>query len=117
MRTRRDRLVRLVDSERILSKDECDAIAQRVFRFARGHGETRVRILSWWNGELRWARNRASLASDRRDIRLTIFRDVGLGRGNVSTNQLDDASLEAAVRAAERGAQLSPMQRRPPPME
>jgi predicted Zn-dependent protease len=105
---------RLVDSERILSKDECDAIAQRIFAFARGDTETRVQILSWWQGELRWGRNRVSLASDRRDIRVSISRNVGVGSGNVSTNQLDDVSLEAAVRAAERGAQLAPTVQRPP---
>jgi predicted Zn-dependent protease len=113
MSARRDRPARLVDSERILSRDECDAIVQRVLRFARG-GETNVQIMSWWNGELRWARNRTSLASDRRDIRVRITRTVGMGRGSVSTNQLDDASLEAAVRAAERAAQLTPEIRHEP---
>src|SRR5689334_21296484 len=103
------RLIASEGSERILSKAECDAIAQRVFNLARGGGETRVRIHSWWNGELRWARNRVSLASDRRDIRLVVQRTVGIGRGEVTTNQLDDVSLEAAVRAAERNAELAPM--------
>jgi predicted Zn-dependent protease len=109
------RLVESASSARILSKEECDAIARRVIGFARGGGETRVRILSWWNGELRWARNRVSLASDRRDIRVEISRTVGVGRGSVGENQLDDASLEAAVRGAERGAVLSPNILRPPP--
>jgi predicted Zn-dependent protease len=110
--------VRLMDgaeSERIPSKDECDVIARRIFKFARGGGETRVRLLSWWNGELRWARNRVSLASDRRDIRAEIWRTVGFGRGAVSTNQLDDVSLEDAVRGAERSAEISPAIVRPRP--
>ncbi|HEU4642613.1 MAG TPA: metallopeptidase TldD-related protein [Gemmatimonadaceae bacterium] len=105
------RLIAPEDNERILSKEECDAIVQRVLGFAKGGGETRVRLMSWWNGELRWARNRVSLASDRRDIRLEIWRTVGTGQGNVGTNQLDDVSLEAAVRAAERSAVLAPMSR------
>lgn len=116
MTARTDRLIRLADDVRILSELDCEAIAKRVFAFAKGPGETIVNVMSWWNGELRWARNRTSLASDRRDIRLEIFRDVGLGRGNVSTNQLDDVSLESAVRAAERSAVLSPRIRRPPPV-
>ncbi|HWZ59864.1 MAG TPA: hypothetical protein VNW46_12895, partial [Gemmatimonadaceae bacterium] len=107
MRGRGDRLVRLADSDRILSGDECEAIAKRALGFARAGGETNVRILSWWNGELRWARNRVSLASDRRDIRVEVWRDVRGGRGMVTTNQVDDVSLEAAVRAAERVAPLS----------
>ncbi|MBX6333526.1 MAG: hypothetical protein IRY91_16890 [Gemmatimonadaceae bacterium] len=106
-RRRADRLIRLEDSDRSLSKAECEAIAQRIFGFARGGGETRVEIGSWWNGELRWARNRVSLASDRRDVRVRIDRLVAdRGLGSASTNQLDDVSLEAAVRAAERAALL-----------
>ncbi|MBX6333661.1 MAG: hypothetical protein IRY91_17580, partial [Gemmatimonadaceae bacterium] len=100
--------LRLVDSDRILSREECESILRRAIALARGGGETQVRVMSWWNGELRWARNRVSLASDRRDIRVDVFRTVGLGRGNVSTNQVDDESLEAAVRAAERAACISP---------
>jgi len=114
MSGRSDRLIRLSDDARILSEQDCNALAKRVFALARGPGETYVDILSWWNGELRWARNRTSLASDRRDIRIQITRDVGLGRGFVETNQLDDVSLESAVRAAERGAVVSPAVRHPP---
>ena len=51
---------------------------------------------------LRWAGNRVSLASDRRDVMLMVSRRVDGRLGYVHTNQLDDASLEAAVRAAER---------------
>jgi predicted Zn-dependent protease len=116
MSGRGDRLARLVDSDRILSKAECETVAQRVFEFARGGGgETQVDIQSWWNGELRWARNRVSLASDRRDLRVQVTRDVGMGRRYVITNQLDDVSLEAAVRAAERTVMLSPQMLRTPP--
>jgi predicted Zn-dependent protease len=117
MSARSDRLIRLADEARILSEQDCEAIAKRVFAFASGPGETYVSVMSWWNGELRWARNRTSLASDRRDIRLEITRDVGVGRGMVDTNQLDDVSLESAVRAAEREAVLAPIIRRPPQVE
>ena len=99
-----DRLVRLDVDNRILSREECEAIAQRVFRAARGGGETRVRIGSWWQGELRWGRNRVSLASDRRDVSIAVsrgepFEQLGFP---AQTNQLDDASIDALVRAAER---------------
>lgn len=107
VRTRRDRPVRLLDEERILPKAECESIAQRVFGFARGGGETRVQIGSWSDGELRWARNRVSLASDRRDVRVELQRVIpDGGGGSAITNQLDDESLQGAVRAAERGAAI-----------
>ncbi len=89
---------------RILSHEEVSRIAQRVLGFARDGGETTVYIQSWWNGELRWARNRTSLAGDRRDITVRVSRLSHNGVGNASTNQLDDVSLESIVRAAERGA-------------
>jgi predicted Zn-dependent protease len=105
MSGRRGEPIRLLDSERILSRAECEAIARRAYNFASGGGETRVAIQSWWQGELRWARNRVSLASDRRDIVVTIERSANIDqetRGVATTNQLDDASLRAAVGAAER---------------
>jgi len=116
MSGRSDRLIRLSDDARILSEQECETLAKRVFALASGPGETYVSILSWWNGELRWARNRTSLAGDRRDIRVDIARDVGVGRAVATTNQLDDVSLESAVRAAERAAVLSPNVRHPKPL-
>jgi predicted Zn-dependent protease len=117
MSARIDRLIRLSDDARILSEQDCETLAKRVFAMASGPGETHVNVMSWWNGELRWARNRTSLASDRRDIRVDVVRDVGVGRGQVTTNQLDDVSLESAVRAAERSAVLAPSLHRPPPVK
>ena len=87
----------------ILSEEECRQILERAHAFANGGGETGVSIRSWWQGELRWARNRASLASDRRNIEVAVHRNPGgtAGGAAVTTNQIDDAALEAAVRAAE----------------
>ena len=99
--------IRLLDSQRFLSETDSRAVAERVFPFARGGGETRVQVGSWWQGELRWARNRVSLASDRREVVVTIVRVVAGGPGYATTNQLDDVSLESAVRAAERSADFS----------
>ena len=98
-----DRLIRLESSHRILSSAECEAILERAHAFAQGGGDTAVSIHSWWQGELRWARNRVSLASDRREINVRVWRTVRNGfKSFIDTNQLDDASLEAAVRGAER---------------
>lgn len=91
--------------ERIFSREECQSLFDRVRSFARGGGHTMLGISSWWQGELRWARNRVSLASDRRNIELAVNRGFAGTVRTVFTNQVDDASLEAAVRAAERVAQ------------
>lgn len=121
MRGRRGRPIRLDDSDRILSREECEHIAKRVERFARGGGDTQVRITSWWQGQLRWARSRVSLACDRRNVAVRVIRGLSSGLVSATTNQLDEASLEAAVRAAERETTFTPVRRRiadglqPPP--
>jgi predicted Zn-dependent protease len=95
------------DTDVVLSREECTAIFERAKAFAKGGGDTDVGIESWWQGELRWARNRVSLASDRRDIGVTVSRTIENGGvGHAMTNQVDDASLEAVVRAAERVSRL-----------
>ena len=89
--------------QRILSREECEAVFERARTLARGGGETAVRITSWWQGELRWGRNRVTLSSDRRNVRVVVTRMIPNGSfGSVVANQVGDAALEAAVRAAER---------------
>ncbi|HEU4588175.1 MAG TPA: metallopeptidase TldD-related protein [Gemmatimonadales bacterium] len=102
------------DAPRLLSKAQCEEIARRIFAFANG-GETRVWLHSWWNGELRWARNRVSLASDRRDLTINVERVLDGVWSRTTTNQTDDASLQAAVRAAERQARRGVAGARRPP--
>ena len=102
---RHDAPARLADPERTLARGECEELFQRARALAKGGGYTTVSVSSWWQGELRWARNRVSLASDRRDNDLVVLRALENGRpAYVTTNQLDEASLEAAVRAAERAS-------------
>ncbi len=90
---------------RILPRAEVERIIERVLVTikTRDNGSM-VSVQSWWNGELRWARNRVSLASDRRDIQVVVTRRIDGAAGTAVTNQLDDLSLEAAVRSAERSA-------------
>jgi predicted Zn-dependent protease len=90
------------DPRRFLSQAECAAVAERAFRFARGGGRTQLFITSWWTGALRWGRGRMVLASDRRNNTVMVSRSIDGAEARVRTNQLDDASLEGAVRAAER---------------
>ena len=93
---------------RTFTREECVSLVERILQLSRGGGDNVVSIRSWGNGELRWARNRISMASDRRDLFVEIRRTVNGGRGHAVTNQTDDASLAAAVLAAERLAARSP---------
>jgi predicted Zn-dependent protease len=113
---------RAEDGQRFLTKDECAALVQRMRGFARGGGHTDVNINSWWNGELRWGRNRVSLASDRRNLTIGVVRAPLGSPGRAQVNQTDDASLAAVVRAAERDAEiqfpvLEDIELPPPPFE
>ena len=105
----RDYIIRMADGRRFLSREECEVLVQRIRGYATGGGSTNIFIRSAWDGELRWARNRASLASDRLTLVINVTREVLPGAiGGATTNQVDDVSLAAAVRAAERGARGLP---------
>lgn len=98
----------LIGSEegRVLSETDCGKLADGLAGFAQGGGKTIPEIVSWWQGELRWGRNRVTLASDRRDVRIKVKRQVLGTDGVATTNETDDASLEGVVRAAERIAAM-----------
>jgi predicted Zn-dependent protease len=85
----------------ILSAQASRAIADRVKRMVRGPGTVRVGVSSQWTGDVRWARNRVSLAGDARDINVRITRVHRMSTGTAETSLMDDAGLEAAVRQAE----------------
>lgn len=89
--------------KRFLSAPECVGIVSRIRQAATGGGETSVSILSQWEGDVRWARNRVNLSADRRKTSVEITRVIeGAWGGPMSCNQIDDGSLHSAVRAAER---------------
>ncbi len=90
------------DEPRLLSKTGVTAIVQRIQSMIKGGGGTSIRIDAWWSGELKWARNRISMAGERREHSVIIQRSIKGAFGRMRTNQLDDDSLIAVVRAAER---------------
>ncbi len=96
------------NDDRLLARSEVERIVATIGRLAPDAIEsTQIQIMGWWNGELRWARNRVSLASDRRDVRISIFRNANGGQAAGVTNQTDDESLLGALRVAERSAMLN----------
>jgi predicted Zn-dependent protease len=119
MSGRTDRPIRLADDPRLLTRADCEAIARRLGQLTRAGGDTDVAITSLWTGAARWARNQVSLASDRRSLSVSVRRNVRGLLGSATTNQVDDASLEGAVRAAEWAASFGPPQPKdfdvPPP--
>lgn len=93
---------------RILSEETTKHVASRLESLFRESGELNVTIMGNWTGELRWARNRVSLSSDRRDVYVFVRRtNVRGGSGAARTNQIDDESLAGVMRAAERSADIN----------
>lgn len=93
---------------RILSETGCREIGERIHSFSRSGNIRSIVIRSWWQGEMRWARNEVHLASDRRGMRINVTAQVAGSYGSASTNQIDDLSIESLVHAAERSAQVYP---------
>lgn len=92
---------------RLLEEEEAKDLLHKVQNIADPSGESvAVSLTGWWQAELRWSRNRINLASDRRDINLTVSRQINGVWGSGSTNQLDDYSIKGVIDLAERTASL-----------
>ncbi len=81
---------------RVLSDAEALTVIDTVKRYCGQEGRLEIAVVSQWNGGQRWARNRASMTSDQRDIRVTIKRRVRDAETQVQSNQIDENSLRAA---------------------
>ncbi|MGH7499906.1 MAG: hypothetical protein ACREL3_13775, partial [Gemmatimonadales bacterium] len=87
-------------NELILSREACQAIADRARRMVRGPGTTWVAVGSRWLGDVRWGRNRVMVAGDVRDIVVRVRRMHRGAQGMAETSRLDDEGLGTAVRSA-----------------
>jgi predicted Zn-dependent protease len=94
--------------ERYLTQAACEALFDRIRRLSRD-GDTRVRITSRWRGTTRWVHNSLLASSDELEHRVSITRFINGTRGEATTNQVDDASLQIAVATAERQANREPL--------
>ena len=83
------------------------ALTDRVLSFATAD-QTRVNITSGVSGFTRTAMNRITTAGSTDDVSVRVTSAMGKRVASIDTNQLDDASLERAVRDSESLARLSP---------
>ncbi len=90
--------------KKVFLRDETERLLKRLESLTESGGSSFFVVSNYWQGELRWARNRASMTSDRRDTTISVNRTIRGGSGGAMTNQLDDASLIGAIRSAERRA-------------
>lgn len=97
---------------RFFSRDDCERLSRQAMDMAHGGGKTTVTILSGWDANLNWSRNRISIMSDVRSTEVRIVRVVNGTSGYGKTNQIDAASLRAAIEVAETTARMN--KARPP---
>lgn len=90
----------------ILTRAEAESIARRALSFAKAD-ETSVSINSDARANTRFAVNQVSTAGNDTDTTLTIRSTFGKRSASITTNKSDDASLAAAVKAAEELARLT----------
>lgn len=90
------------------SEAECHDIADRLFRMTQGKGYTAVGIRSSWTGNVRWARNEITTSGEVLNHIIAVGRSLnGAGNRMVWVNDVDDVTLTAAVRRAERLASMA----------
>ncbi|AHG88905.1 peptidase U62 modulator of DNA gyrase [Gemmatirosa kalamazoonensis] len=92
---------------RVLSRDECEAIAKKLLSFATAD-ETSVSVGSGTRGNTRFAVNQISTSGDAFDANVSVRSSFGRRSAAAVTNAFDDASLKAVVERAEALARLAP---------
>lgn len=81
---------------RVFTEDEARRIIDELVSYMDPVGEINIQVSSWWGAGLRWARNRASVTSDQREITVTVGRLMrpSSRRSIAKTNQTDSESLK-----------------------
>jgi predicted Zn-dependent protease len=79
---------------RVFTQEEARRIVDEVVSYMDPKGQLFVQVSSWWGAGQRWARNRAALSSDQREITVTVGRRLGNVTSSASTNQTDSTSLK-----------------------
>ena len=91
----------------ILNREEAQAILTKILKFSKAEFCS-VSLGGSNQGNIRYARNTVSTSGMESNISLGITSAFGRKSGVATTNELDDESLERAVRRSEEIAKLSP---------
>ncbi len=90
-----------------MTRDEAKTILEKVMSYKKCDG-LEANLDGSRTGNVRYARNSVTTAGVVEDINLVVQANYGKKVGTTTINELDDASLEKAVRAAESIAKLAP---------
>lgn len=91
----------------LLSREEAKALADRALRLSEAD-QTRVYIVSEWQGNTRFADGGITTSGATTDTELTVTATVGRRRASATTDVLEEEALARTVDLAARLARLSP---------
>ena len=91
----------------MLSKDEAQALLKKVIALSKAE-TCEANLNGNTNGNIRTARNSVTTSGVQDDLQLVVQSSYGKRAGTTTINELDDASLEKAVRRSEELAKLAP---------
>jgi len=94
----------------LLSEQEAKALCQKLLGYTKAD-DASAEVQSEGYAYLRFAADTFTTSGRRDDAEVNFTCWVGGKKGSASTNETDDASLEAVVRQAEQLARLSPLDR------
>ncbi len=91
----------------ILSRDEAQAILQKVLSFSKAD-ECEANLSGGNNGNIRYAVNSVSTSAETTNLALSVESRFGRRSGVATINEFDDASLRKVVARSEEIARLAP---------
>src|SRR5688572_8773762 len=91
----------------MLSKEEAQAILKKVVGLSKAE-TIEANLFGNTTGNIRYARNTVTTSGRTSDLQLNVQSSFGKRAGTTTINELDDASLEKAVRRSEELAKLAP---------
>ncbi len=83
--------------ERVFNEKEARQIVDEILSYMNKDGHARVQVSSWWGAGQQWARNRAALNADQREVTVIVSRQFRNIMGSAITNQTDSKSLRGIV--------------------
>lgn len=94
-------------TDTLMTRAQAESLAKRVLAMSTAD-ETRVNVMSTWNGNTRFAAGDITTSGSADDIVVSVTSTVDGRRASATTNVIDDASLKRTADMAARLAKLSP---------
>lgn len=92
----------------LLSREEAKALCEKLLGYVQAD-DAEVSVRGSDDSHLRFAANAVTTSGRREDVELSVTVWIEQKKGSASTNQTDEASLQAVVEQAERLARVSPV--------